>query len=507
MIIINTSAGKLRSKKLSEHYAFLGIPYAKPPVGELRWKKPEPLEPWEGIKDAFEFGAPACQAKSQVPPGGDPADPGILDGGSEDCLYLNIWTPHVNPEKKLPVFVWIHGGAFCSGSGAGRNARPEPFVRRGIIFVTFNYRLGIMGYFAHPELSMESKHGVSGNYAHFDQLAALRWVKQNIEAFGGDPDNITIGGCSAGAGSTQVMCNSPLARGLFKRAIIESSIGIASALYPEDDKLSMLADFEARGVEYMKMLGCKNIKEMRALPYQALIAPEESKFRRKYHYGTTMGINEDGYLLPKHYMYSNERLKNADIPYIVGNTADEGGEHIMRLGKAVFEEQSRAVFGDKTDEYLALCNIKDDADAAKAAHDTHLRFASAKVFAEMSAAAGRAPVYIYSFARKDPQRKAAYHGTDTKYLLGNYKAIPGVTEEDDAVANAMQEYWCNFIKTGNPNNPQADRGLPEWPPYTSQNRKVLFIGYPVRVISDDVSENPLMKYTRELLAGKLIKSK
>lgn len=504
MTIVKTASGKLRGKQISDYYAFLGIPYAKPPVGELRWREPEPMEPWEGVRDAYEFGSPCCQDKTQVPPGGDPTDPGILKGGSEDCLYLNIWTPELSPENKLPVFIWIHGGAFCSGSGGGHNAKPEPFVKRNVIFVTFNYRLGIMGYFAHPELSAESKHKVSGNYAHFDQLAAIKWVKENIAAFGGDTDNITIGGCSAGAGGTQVMCNSPLARGLFKRAIIESSVGMASALYPEDDKLSKLADFETRGVEYMKILGCKNIKEMRALPYEELITFEECKFRRKYHYGTTMGINEDGYLLPKHYMYSNENLENANIPYIIGNTADEGGEQVMRLGKSVFIDQSRVIFGDKTDEYIDLCNINDDADAKKAAHDTHLRFASAKVFAQISAESSRAPVYIFSFARKDPQRKAAYHGLETKYLLGNYKNIPGVTSEDDIVANNMQEYWCNFIKTGDPNGVSPiDAGLPKWTPYTAQNRMVMYLDHPTELKHDDVSENPLLKYTREFITKKL----
>lgn len=500
MTVVKTACGLLKGREEAGYVSFLGIPYAKTPIGDLRWREPQPLEPWDGVREAFEFGSPCCQAPSQVIPGGDPADRGVLDNGSEDCLYLNVWTPTLQPEKPLPVFVWIHGGAFCCGSGAGKSASPDPFCSRGIVYVTLNYRLGLMGYFAHPELSEESPHHVSGNYAHFDQIAALRWVQENIAAFGGDPSNVTVGGCSAGAGSTQVLCCSPLAEGLFQRAIVESSVGLACGKYPEKDKLSRMAEMEARGVEFMELLGCKNLAELRALPYEALIALPEASFRRKYHYGTSIGLNEDGYLLPLHYDDAMEIMQNRNIPYIVGNTQDEGVGFFFKMNMEILENMSRGIFGEDTEEYLRLSRETLGEDPVQILHDTHLRFAGAKAFAAMNNAAGRGPIYVFSFARKDPAKNAAYHGLETRYLLGTYKAMDGMTAEDDRIAYEMQEYWCNFICTGNPNGGD----LPEWKPYTEQEATYLVLDAPTRICSrKDVS--PLEQMAERVIAKSLKK--
>jgi len=498
-VLVKTEYGILRGKMEADTFAFLGIPYAKAPVGALRWREPQPPECWEGIREAKEFGSPSAQAPSQVIPGGDPADRGVIGNGSEDCLYLNVWTPNPESNEKLPVFVWIHGGAFCCGSGGGKSASPAPFCSRGIVYVTLNYRLGIMGYFAHPELSAESVHHVSGNYAHFDQIAALQWVRKNIAAFGGDPKQVTVGGCSAGAGSTQVLCNSPLAKGLFCRAVIHSSVSLSCALYPEDNKLETMEEMEERGMEYMKMAGCKNLAQMRSRSYEELIAFPECGFRKKFHYGTTMGISEDGYLLPRHYKYSMENMENLNIPYLVGNTNDEGGEHMIHLGKVVFEAKSREVFGDRSGEYLSLCEIQEDVDAVRAASDTHLAFARAKAFAQINNDAGRESVYVFNFSRKDTVKGKAYHGLETRYLLDTCQALKGAVEADGHIAGMMQEYWSNFIKSGNPNGPK----LPKWEPYSSEQRCVLYLDDPVEARWDSEQENILRRFAREFMVEKL----
>ncbi|MCD8329238.1 MAG: carboxylesterase family protein [Lachnospiraceae bacterium] len=497
-VIVTTKQGKLRGTKEAAWSSFLGIPYAKPPVGALRWREPEAPAPWTGVRDACTLGSPALQAPSQSIPGGDPAERGVFDGGNEDCLYLNVWTPECREDAKLPVFVWIHGGAFCCGSGGGKNASPAPFCRRGIIFVTFNYRLGLMGYFVHPELSAESPHGVSGNYAHFDQIAALRWVHENIAAFGGDPEKVTIGGCSAGAGSTQILSCSPLAEGLFARAIIESSVSIDGGKYPEEDKLQTMKEMEPRGVEHMERVGCHSIEEMRALSYEELIDFEECHFRRKYHWGTTLGVCEDGYLLPRHYPRVMGVAENRNIPYLVGCTHDEGGGHVLGLTPERFHEKSEAVFREACAEYEKLCQVESTEEAVRCMRETHLQLVCGKVFAARSAAAGKAPVYVFDFRRKSPVNELALHGYETHFLLGTYRNLPGVTEEDDAVAETMQEYWCQFIKTGDPNG----EGRPVWSPYAAEHRSVLYLDAPSEVAEDRERENPRMTFAREFLEQK-----
>ena len=505
---IHVKEGWLRGKEEEGWAAFLGIPYAKPPVGKLRWRAPQPPEPWEGERPAWELGAPALQAPSQSIPGGDPAERGVFGNDSEDCLYLNVWTP--DPEGHLPVFVWIHGGAFCCGSGGGKSASPQPFCSRGIVYVTFNYRLGLMGYFAHPELTAESGYGASGNYAHLDQIAALKWVKENIASFGGDPQRVTIGGCSAGAGSTQVLCCSPLSRGLFQQAIIESSVALEGAMYPEDLKLDTLEALEARGVEYMEKVGCRSVEEMRQLSYEQLIDFDACHFRKKYHYGTTLGVCRDGYLLPKHYRESMARLENANIPYLVGNTHDESGEHVFLQGKESFHTLNQAVFGEAWQDYEALCRTGSPEEMRDSIRRTHLLLARAKVFAERSAAAGRAPVYVFDFCWKDPEKGVACHGLETQYLLGTWDKIPGTTAEDAKLAEQMQEYWCRFIQTGDPNREgdartkqQEGKDMPRWDPYREEQRCVLYLDFPIRVREDPEGEDPLLTFARENIGSRL----
>ena len=502
MCRVNVTGGVIEGVQENGFYSFKGIPYAAPPVGELRWKHPQPVIPWDGVRKCDDFGAPCCQTENQVVPGGDPADRGVLGNGSEDCLYLNVWTPDLKGEK-MPVFVWIHGGAFCCGSGAGKAACPETFVSRGIVYVSFNYRVGILGFFAHPELSAENEHHVSGNYAHYDQLAALKWVRENIAAFGGDPDNITVGGCSAGAGSTQCLVTSPLTKGMISKAIIMSSFGLMIASYPEDHILRDMKDMEDRGVEFMTLHGCKNIEEMRKLSYEELASLPESSFRKKYHYGTVMGTNKDGYLNPLLPRVAAQEFKAANIPYMIGNTNDEGDAHMLRLGMEVYINNSRPVFGDRLDDYMETWKELPNQEIGAIANATHLKLSGAKAYAAVSSELERNPVYVYDFCRQVEKKgkKAAYHGLDTQYLFGNQRKLPGTTSDDDVVAHTLQEYWCNFIKTGNPNG----EGVPQWDSYNTETREVMYLDVNSDEKKDSEVENPVMTFTRTFLEKKLHK--
>lgn len=496
-MIINTKYGKLKGNDREGFYEFLGIPFAKAPVGDLRWKAPEKPDVWEGVREATKFSAISLQAPSQAIPGNDPTE-GTYDlKQSEDCLYMNIWTPSIDREAKLPVFLWFHGGACCCGSANGRNASPKPFVKRGIVFVNMNYRLGIMGYFGHPELSAESGYGASGNYAHLDQVAGIDWLRENIEAFGGNPDHIVVGGCSAGAISAQAMSCSPLTKGKIAGAIIESGIGMDPTSYPEDYKVDTLRELEEAGVEFVKMLGKTSVSELREMSYEDLIRNPETHFRRRLHYGVSLGICGDGYLLPKPSNECTMSLQNHNIPYLVGTTKDEAGGFALFIDPVAFRKQTEELLGE---DGLALCErfgMDTKEQVAKLMHDMHTGHCAAKAFAELQAEYGRQPVYVFSFSHKDPSSGIAHHGLETQYVLGRQREIPGASALDDEIAENVQEYWCNFIKYGNPNG-QNGGGIcearPEWRPYSASERSVLDIGDTMTAGPEE--ENELQRFVR-----------
>ena len=496
-MIVQTKYGKLRGRERDHFYEFLGIPFAKPPIGELRWRAPQEPEPWDGVRDALEFSAISLQAPSQAIPGNDPTE-GLYDlRQDEDCLYMNIWTPALDENAKLPVFLWFHGGACCCGSANGRNASPEPFVKRGIVFVNMNYRLGIMGYFAHPELSAESPYGASGNYAHLDQVAAIDWLRENIRAFGGDPDHIVVGGCSAGAISSQAMACSPLTEGKIVGAIIESGLGMDPTSYPEEYKVDTLEELEAAGVEFMESLGKHSVAELRAMRYEELIQNPETHFRRRLHYGVSLGICGDGYLLPRPSNECTMRLMNHNIPYILGTTKDEAGGFALFIDVDLFRKQTEDLFGE---EGVSLCErfgMETKEQVAKLMHDMHTGHCAEKAFAELQAEYGREPVYVFSFSHKSPRTGSAHHGLETQYILGRQQEIPGATALDDEIAENVQEYWCNFIKYGNPNGENGSGicdARPEWRPYSASERNVLDIGDTMKACPED--ENELQQFVR-----------
>lgn len=502
-MIVETKYGKLNGREKQGYFEFLGIPYAKPPVGDLRWRAPENPEPWEGIRDALSFSKIALQSPEQSIPGRDPAE-GIHNlEQSEDCLYMNIWTPSLDQDAKLPVFMWFHGGASCCGSANGSNAAPEPFVKRGIIFVNMNYRLGIMGYYAHPELSAESPYGASGNYAQLDEVQAINWVYENISAFGGDPNHIVVGGCSAGAISSQAMSCSPLTEGKIVGAIVESGIGMDPTSYPEDFKVDTLEEVEQGGIEFMKALGKSSVAELRAMSYEELASNPDSFFRRRLHFGTTLGTCGDGYLLPKPSNECTMSLKNHNIPYLVGTTKDEAGGFAMFIDPDVFKQQSRDLFGDEGITLFEKYGMETKEQIAKLSHDMHTGHCAAKAFAEIQADYGRKPVYVFSFSHKSPATGVAHHGLETQYLLGHEREIPNATDLDDVIAENMQEYWCNFIKYGNPNgenNSDVSEARPLWKPYSAEERNVLDIAD--TMIAGVEDENELQKFVRSTAVRK-----
>ena len=405
-----------------------GIPFAAPPVGELRWKAPQPVKPWLGIRICDKFAARPMQRMAIKKPAYQTWDQPD-NYASEDCLYLNVWAPTQKPEKPMPVMVWIFGGGFHLGSTDAAIYRGEPFVKNGVIFVSVPYRLGVFGYFAHPELSKESGHG-SGNYASYDQLAGIKWVKENIAKFGGDPNNITVFGQSAGSRSTQVLMSSKLSKGMFQRAIPMSGCAIR-----EDAHCLPLADNEKLGVEFMKAIGCKSLKDLRALSEVELQeAYSKSKFWGKFRPAI------DGYFLTED---TNDAALNGNylnIDYMIGYTKDD----------------------------VPAANFPKSIGAWVENHLKH----------------GFKAPYVYRFDHALPGgdmnglakdvfgTTGAIHSCELGYVFNQVATMNRpVTPADYELAERSIKYWTNFAKYGNPNGATGN----DWPPYTQANKNTFII--------------------------------
>jgi para-nitrobenzyl esterase len=448
---------------------FRGIPFAAPPVGPLRWRPPQVPAPWSGVRRVDAFGANAMQAVmfNDI----DPSQPGI----SEDCLYLNVWTPAEGNAERLPVLFYIHGGGFAVGHGAEPRYSGARLAECGIVVVTFNYRLNVFGFFAHPELAMESDLGACGNYGLLDQLAALTWVKRNIAVFGGDPNCITIAGESAGSMSVSALMASPLAAGLFQRAIGESGSLMPCRL--EGTDLSRAAG-EAIGVRFADSLGLSLLVELRALSAQALLAALPKDFR--------FWPVVDGWFLPESPTAVFNAGKQNDVTLLAGWNRDEGFNFdLTRGGTPPFEQLVRDRFPERAEEILALYPAGNDDEAAQSGRDLggDLRIIQPTwAWMEAQAKTGRAPVYGYRFdhAPAVPESwfgkgapAGAFHAAEIVYTLDNLDAFPGrYTGVDREIAAMMSAYWVNFVKTGDPNQP----GLPVWPTYKVRDRQVMYIG-------------------------------
>ncbi len=449
------------------------IPYAAPPVGAQRWQPPRPVQPWQGVRDATSFG-PRC-LQGQI--FGDI----VFKDLSEDCLTLNLWTPAKTAAARLPVMVWIHGGGFQAGAGAEPRHDGEAFAKRNVVLVTINYRLGAFGFFAHPELTRESGRGASGNYGMLDQVAALEWVRHNVAAFGGDPDNVTIFGESAGSFAVSALMASPRARGLFHKAIGESGAyfieGVGGGL-----PLSPLAASEQQGQTLAAALGAGSLAALRGKT-----GDEVLKAAMKVQ--PWFSPNVDGYFLTEPVAATFAAGRQAKVPLLAGWNADEVRAGVV-LGKQkptaeTFTADTKKRFGDSADAILKAYPGGTDAEAlesaAALAGDLFIGFNTWR-WLEAHQKSG-APVYRYSFDRKIPvpsghkvngvaataRDVGARHAGEIEYVFGALAlSLPDVPWEpaDRALSNAMTTYWANFARSGDPNG----QGLANWPRYDGARR-------------------------------------
>lgn len=433
---------------------FRGIPFAAPPVGALRWQPPRRAKPWQGTRSAAEFGA-NCQQKVQrrLLPWTEEYMP--RNGVAEDCLTLNLWTARERTSGPRPVLVYIHGGAYTGGSGDVLLYDGERLAARGIIVVTFNYRLGVFGFLAHPALTRESPHRASGNYGLLDQIAALEWVRRNIAAFGGDPSNVTVAGQSAGAGSVHLLTASPLARGLFQRAIAQSGP------WRQHQGLSELAEAEKSGAQFASELGASALAELRALPADTVL---QAALRSKLRFRPSI----DGWVVPDQVPKVYARREHIDVPMLIGITADEGSarDTYGSLTADAYRGSVRERFPDHADELLALYPAASDEQA----RERQKEFARAEGLAELAAwrrvraRSGSSRDFGYFFERAIPwpeyPRYQAFHSGELPYMFDNLSKLDRPWEDvDRALAELMATYWVNFVRRGDPNQP----GLPAWP--------------------------------------------
>jgi para-nitrobenzyl esterase len=468
---IKTVNGTLQgATEQSGVHSFKGIPYAQPPVGDLRWKEPQAPKNWAGVRPADKFGPQAMQRYMY-------SDMLFRSAGkSEDCLYLNVWTPAKTATEKLPVLVYIYGGGFNAGDGSEYRYDGESMATKGIVTVTLNYRLGIFGLMAHPELTKESPHHASGNYGLLDQHAAILWVKKNIAAFGGDPDKITIAGESAGSMSVCGQMASPLSKGLFVGAIGESGSFLGN-LSPVP-----LTEAEASGVKFAEKVKAASLADLRKIPADSLL---------KWSNGSRFPTTVDGYFLPESPQAIFATGKQMDIPLLAGWNSAEVDYHSF-LGRDAptldnYKAAMKKNYGDRTDEMLRMYPAATDADVAQVAtdlaSDRFISYATWK-FIDLHSKTNGHPVYRYLFTRMRPdlataapgtseKRYGANHASEIDYALGNlhYNKFYNWTPEDLKTSEIMEAYFANFIKTGNPNGD----GLAKWFGLESSIPKVMII--------------------------------
>jgi para-nitrobenzyl esterase len=459
MVIGTTSAdGNIR--------IFKGIPFAAPPIGDLRWKEPQRVLAWKGVKTATEFGARCMQGRIYD-------DMVFRDAGpSEDCLYLNVWAPKVKVDAKVPVMVWIYGGGFQAGATSEPRQDGEYLAHKGVIVVSMNYRLGVFGFYSHPELTAESAHHASGNYGLMDQAAALKWVHENIAAFGGDPGNVTIFGESAGSFAVSALMTSPLANGF-----VQAAIGESGAFFGKTLRAKPLAESERRDAVFAEELGMRSIKEFRAAGAQRILDAV-----LKGHKTFRFGPNIDGYFMPAGANEIYAKGQQAHIPLIAGWNRDEGNYHgffgAERVDKENYEAKIRQRFGEEAPAALKLFpgdseeQMKSSAGLLSSADFT--AYGTWK-WLEMHRKTGEAAVFRFEFDRApqggDGNDGAAvgvfaYHSAEIEFVFGTLdsKKLPWRTE-DYELSERIGTYWTNFAKRGNPNG----AGVAEWPRYEEKN--------------------------------------
>jgi para-nitrobenzyl esterase len=488
--VVQLSGGTLRGARVKTAVAFRGIPYARPPVGKLRWQPPQPPVAWQGVRDARQPGASCTQPASGLTPFFDPMaqvygarfEQAPIES-SEDCLYLDVWVPDWPVKHSLPVMVWLHGGSNTFGSGSQPMYEGASLARRGVLLVTLNYRLGVMGFFSHPELTAESPHHSSGNYGLLDQLAALQWVRQNISQFGGDPNNVTLFGESAGASDSARLLSSPLAAGLFQRVISESGAAF--------DPGQTLAQAEAFGIAVGPEL--LELRALSAADVEALVIKAKEHVPPNF---TTSTV--DGWVLPKSPQQALLTGSIQKVDLLIGvngrefsafrvaaaaasKAAPASGNAVQAGGLKRFSDAAQPYFGIWTKPviatYFARILLNKDAGFDAAATDL-LAACPIGAIASLAHASG-AHVFAYRFDRSIPangkSELGAFHGLEVPYVFGTLRSpewlwLP-TTADDARLSDLLQTYWTNFAKAGNPNA----AGLPTWPAWSDEHKEFLLV--------------------------------
>lgn len=464
--IVTVTGGQVLGVPLDKGGAvFKGIPFAQPPVGDLRWREPMPVKRWTGVREATIFGPICPQSQGLIP--------NAAQVSREDCLYLNVWTPEWPSTSRKPVMVWIHGGGNFFGGTSQPQIDGERLVRRGVVVVSLNYRLGSFGFFAHPALTRESPHHASGNQGILDQIAALVWVRDNIASFGGDANNVTIFGSSAGSLDASVLMTSPLSQGLFRRVIAESGSSILVG-----DPLT-LQQAEQRGQRLAadwKIPASASVKDLRAVSTADILKAEPDYFGNVSTIFPNLGITVDGYVVPRQPVEVFATGTEHHVALLHGNTSRDsvpGDSPPKNLSRAIEQAYGpiaqRAlklyvggadpVYGTPVDQWVTDTSYRCSAVAQLAWHAT----------------AGN-PGFEYEFTRVPPGREAlgSIHGTEVAYVFGTLdqplaiRGLPpqGANALDTQVSEVMQQYWTNFAKTGDPNGGQ----LPVWLPFENSSR-------------------------------------
>ena len=461
---VDNSTSKIRT--------FKGIPFAAPPVGNLRWAPPQTVSSWKGVRKATEFGARCMQGPIF-------SDMIFRDPGpSEDCLYLNVWTPATSAGARLPVMVWIFGGGFQAGATSEPRQDGENLAKKGVVVVSLSYRLGIFGFFSHPELTKESPHKASGNYGLLDQAAGLRWVHDNIAAFGGNADNVTIFGESAGSMSVSAQMASPVSKGLFKQAIGESG-----AVFPLNGESPSLESTEKIGTGFGASIGATSLQALRAIPATELLQDVMKDKTAAFRFWP----NVDGYFFPENPGAIYAAGKQAHVALLAGWNADEQSYHGI-FGKAEptkgnYVAKLKELYGPNADDILRAYPAESDEQAKDSARDLagdrFIAYSTWKWLDEQLET-GQSPVYRYHFEQAPPQpagepSHGAYHSADIEFVFETLdsKKLPW-TADDKKLSDQMSSYWTNFAKTGNPNGD----ALGQWPAYTKAD------GYQVMHLRD-----------------------
>ena len=458
---VKVDGGLLQGKTEDGLTVYKGIPFAAPPVGDLRWRAPQPFSKWEGVKQALEFAPGPIQ-------GGNPPS-----GKSEDCLYLNVWTPAKSANDKIPVLVWIYGGGFGAGATSEKNYSGENLAKKGVVLVSIAYRVGQLGFLAHPELSKESPNHVSGNWGLLDMIAGLQWVRKNIAAFGGDPGKVTIFGESAGGIAVSMLCASPLAKGLFHGAISQSGGNFGPprpTTFPGENQ-KRLADAERTGQIYLDSARVSSISELRKIDAGKLPS------------GRGLGMSWpiiDGWVIPDDQYKLYEAGRFNDTPVLVGYNSDEGASFSPPRTPEAYIEGVKTRYGTFA-ESLIKAYPAGSGTVAKTARDLARDAAfgwHTWIWARLQSKVGKSKAYYYYFDQHpdypDSSPRAGYgspHGQDVAYVFKHLDASnPQVTKTDLEISDAMATYWTNFAKHGNP----SGEGVPEWPAFSDTNPVVMY---------------------------------